>query len=29
MYEAFRERCPELARHIRATDPSHEGFFQR
>jgi len=29
LYEAFRERYPRWARHIRAIDPAEEAFFQR
>ena len=29
MFERFRERYPELARHFRAVDPAREAFFKR
>ena len=29
MYERFRERSPEWAKHVRAISPEHEEFFRR
>jgi hypothetical protein len=29
MFDAFRQRHPEMATHIRVTDPAEEGFFER
>jgi thymidylate synthase ThyX len=29
MYQTFAQRYPQLARHVRVTDPAEERFFER